>query len=100
MQSGSTVVLHYGRIEFLSELQQGTLRKEVASENKLKGILGYTEDPVVSSDFTHDPRISLFDAKAGIALTDTFVKVVAWNDNEWVGLFEQGSDAHRAHGKS
>ena len=54
-----------------------------ASEGELKGILGYTEDLVVSSDFIHDPRISIFDAKAGIALTDTFVKVVAWYDNEW-----------------
>ena len=54
-----------------------------ASEGPLKGILGYTEDPVVSSDFIHDSRTSIFDAKAGIALTDTFVKVVAWYDNEW-----------------
>ncbi len=54
-----------------------------ASENELKGILGYTEDAVVSSDFIHDPRISIFDAKAGIPLTDTFMKVVAWYDNEW-----------------
>ena len=54
-----------------------------ASENELKGILGYTEDMVVSSDFIHDPHISIFDAKAGIALTDTFVKVVSWYDNEW-----------------
>ena len=54
-----------------------------ASEGALKGILGYTEDPVVSSDFIHDSRTSIFDAKAGIALTDTFVKVVSWYDNEW-----------------
>lgn len=54
-----------------------------ASENELKGILGYTEDDVVSSDFIGDPRTSVFDAKAGIALTDKFVKVVAWYDNEW-----------------
>ena len=54
-----------------------------ASETELKGILDYTEDMVVSSDFIHDPHISIFDAKAGIALTDTFVKVVAWYDNEW-----------------
>ena len=54
-----------------------------ASEGSLKGILGYTEDMVVSSDFIHDPRICIFDAKAGIALTDNFVKVVAWYDNEW-----------------
>jgi len=54
-----------------------------ASENELKGILGYTEDEVVSSDFIHDARTSIFDAKAGIALNDTFVKLVAWYDNEW-----------------
>jgi glyceraldehyde 3-phosphate dehydrogenase len=54
-----------------------------ASENELKGILGYTEDDVVSSDFIGDPRTSIFDAKAGIALTNTFVKVVSWYDNEW-----------------
>ena len=53
-----------------------------ASEGELKGVLGYTEDPVVSSDFISDPRTSIFDAKAGIALTDTFVKVVSWYDNE------------------
>ncbi|HEY8343717.1 MAG TPA: type I glyceraldehyde-3-phosphate dehydrogenase [Bacillota bacterium] len=54
-----------------------------ASENEMKGILGYTEDDVVSSDFIHDPRTSIFDAKAGIALNDNFVKLVAWYDNEW-----------------
>jgi glyceraldehyde 3-phosphate dehydrogenase len=54
-----------------------------ASENQLKGILGYTEDDVVSSDFLGDERTSIFDAKAGIALTDKFVKVVSWYDNEW-----------------
>ena len=54
-----------------------------ASENELKGIIGYTEDEVVSSDFIHDARTSIFDAKAGIALNDTFVKLVAWYDNEW-----------------
>ena len=54
-----------------------------ASEGELKGILGYTEDAVVSSDFLGDTRTSIiFDAKAGIALTDTFVKVVSWYDNE------------------
>ena len=54
-----------------------------AAEGELKGILGYTEDAVVSSDFLGDPHTSIFDAKAGIALTDTFVKVVSWYDNEW-----------------
>lgn len=53
-----------------------------SSEGDLKGILGYTEDAVVSSDFLGDTRTSIFDAKAGIALTDTFVKVVSWYDNE------------------
>ena len=54
-----------------------------ASEGELKGILGYTADEVVSSDFIGDPRTSIFDEKAGIALTDTFVKLVSWYDNEW-----------------
>ncbi len=53
-----------------------------ASEGPLKGILGYTEDEVVSSDFLGDARTSIFDAKAGIQLTPTFVKVVSWYDNE------------------
>ncbi|NDW13713.1 type I glyceraldehyde-3-phosphate dehydrogenase [Bacteroides sp. 214] len=56
---------------------------KAASENELKGILGYTEDDVVSSDFIGDARTSIFDAKAGIQLTPTFVKVVSWYDNEW-----------------
>ena len=54
-----------------------------ASETSMKGILGYTEDMVVSSDFLGDPRTSIFDAKAGIMLNDTFVKLVSWYDNEW-----------------
>ena len=53
-----------------------------ASENELKGILAYTDEAVVSSDFLGDTHTSIFDAKAGIALTDTFVKVVSWYDNE------------------
>ena len=53
-----------------------------ASEGEYKGIIGYTEDPVVSSDFLGDSRTSIFDATAGIALTDTFVKLVSWYDNE------------------
>ena len=54
-----------------------------ASEGELKGILGYTEDDVVSTDFLGDARTSIFDAKAGISLNDNFVKVVSWYDNEW-----------------
>lgn len=54
-----------------------------ASEGELKGILGYTNEPVVSSDFLGDPRTSIFDEKAGIMLNEKFVKLVAWYDNEW-----------------
>jgi glyceraldehyde 3-phosphate dehydrogenase len=56
---------------------------KAASEGPMAGILGYTEDAVVSSDFVGESCTSVFDAGAGIALTDTFVKVVAWYDNEW-----------------
>ena len=54
-----------------------------ASEGEMKGILGYTEDDVVSTDFVGDNRSSIFDAKAGISLNDNFVKLVSWYDNEW-----------------
>ena len=54
-----------------------------ASKNELKGVLGYTEDAVVSQDFIGETCTSVFDAKAGIALTDNFIKVVAWYDNEY-----------------
>ena len=54
-----------------------------ASEKEMKGILGYTEDSVVSTDFIGDPRTSIFDAGAGIALSGNFVKLVSWYDNEW-----------------
>ena len=56
---------------------------KTASENELKGILGYTEDDVVSTDFLSDSRTSIFDSKAGISLNGNFVKVVSWYDNEW-----------------
>jgi len=58
-----------------------TMKK--ASENELKGILGYSEDALVSTDLNGDPHSSIFDASAGIALNDHFVKLVAWYDNEW-----------------
>ncbi|EON76641.1 NAD-dependent glyceraldehyde-3-phosphate dehydrogenase [Lunatimonas lonarensis] len=54
-----------------------------AADGDLKGVLGYTEDAVVSNDFIGDPRTSIFDAEAGIQLSPTFVKVVSWYDNEW-----------------
>ena len=54
-----------------------------ASEGPMKGILGYVEEEVVSSDFVTDPRSSIFDARAGISLSDTFFKLISWYDNEW-----------------
>lgn len=57
--------------------------KEASESERWKGIIGYTEDAVVSSDFISDARTSIFDATAGIQLTPTFVKLVAWYDNEW-----------------
>jgi glyceraldehyde 3-phosphate dehydrogenase len=56
---------------------------KTASETTMKGILGYTEDAVVSNDFLTDSRTSIFDAGAGISLNANFVKVVSWYDNEW-----------------
>jgi Glyceraldehyde 3-phosphate dehydrogenase, C-terminal domain len=62
---------------------------KAASEGKMKGFLGYTDEDVVSSDFIGDAHSSIFDQKAGIALTDEFVKLVSWYDNEagtyWIG---------------
>ena len=54
-----------------------------ASEGEMKGVLGYTDEDVVSSDFITDPHSSIIDAKAGIMLSPTFVKIVSWYDNEW-----------------
>lgn len=76
-------------VDLTCRLEKSTTYEEIcnavkkASENELKGILGYTEDLVVSSDFYTDPRTSIFDAKAGIMLNDHFVKLVSWYDNEW-----------------
>jgi len=56
---------------------------KAASEGPMKGVLAYTEDKVVATDFRGEPCTSVFDAEAGIALDKTFVKVVAWYDNEW-----------------
>jgi glyceraldehyde 3-phosphate dehydrogenase len=71
------------RLERPATYEQVKKAMKDASEGELKGILGYTEDAVVSTDFLGDPRTSIFDAEAGIALNDHFVKVVAWYDNEW-----------------
>jgi glyceraldehyde 3-phosphate dehydrogenase len=75
-------------VDLTCRLEKGGTYEEIkaamkkASEGELKGILGYTEDAVVSCDFIGDSRTSIFDANAGIAMSDTFVKVVAWYDNE------------------
>ena len=76
-------------VDLTCRLEKGASYEEIkaamkkASENELKGILGYTEDAVVSTDFISDPRTSIFDAEAGISLNPNFVKVVSWYDNEW-----------------
>jgi glyceraldehyde 3-phosphate dehydrogenase len=71
------------RIEKAASYEEICSALKQASENELKGILGYTEDAVVSSDFITDARTSIFDAKAGISLNSNFVKLVSWYDNEW-----------------
>lgn len=71
------------RLEKPATYEQIKQAMKDASEGELKGILKYTEDEVVSSDFIGEACTSIFDAKAGIALNDNFVKVVAWYDNEW-----------------
>ena len=76
-------------VDLTCELEKECTYEEIceamkkASEGDLKGVLGYTDESVVSTDFRHDPRTSIFDAKAGIQLDKTFVKVCAWYDNEW-----------------
>ena len=76
-------------VDLTVSLEKATTYEEIcaalkeASEGELKGILGYTDEMVVSSDFIGDPHTSIFDEKAGIMLNDHFVKLVAWYDNEW-----------------
>ena len=76
-------------VDLTCNLEKPTTYEEIckvmknAAENEMKGIIEYTDEAVVSSDFIHDSHTSIFDATAGIMLTDTFVKLVAWYDNEW-----------------
>ena len=76
-------------VDLTCNLEKPTTMEEIckamknASENEFKGIIEYVDEPVVSSDFISDEHTSIFDATAGIMLTDTFVKLVAWYDNEW-----------------
>ena len=71
------------RLEKAASYDEIKAAMKLASETTMKGILGYTEDSVVSSDFIHESRTSVFDANAGIALNGNFVKLVSWYDNEW-----------------
>ncbi len=71
------------RLEKPATYEEIKAAMKAASEGEMKGVLGYTEDAVVSSDFIHDARTSIFDAGAGISLNPNFVKVVSWYDNEW-----------------
>ncbi len=71
------------RLEKAAKYEEIKAAVKAASEGPMKGIMGYTEDDVVSSDFIGEPCTCVFDAKAGIALNDHFVKLVAWYDNEW-----------------
>jgi glyceraldehyde 3-phosphate dehydrogenase len=71
------------RLEKPASFEQIKASMKAASEGDMKGILGYTEDDVVSTDFNGDARTSIFDAKASISLNDHFAKVVTWYDNEW-----------------
>lgn len=77
-------------VDLTCTLEKGTTYEELcgaikdASESaKMKGIIGYSEEPLVSTDFISDPRSSIFDAGAGIMLNPNFVKCIAWYDNEW-----------------
>jgi glyceraldehyde 3-phosphate dehydrogenase len=81
--------LNVSVVDLTCRLEKGASYEEIcaamkaASEGELKGVLGYTEDEVVSTDFIGEARTSVFDAKAGISLNANFVKVVSWYDNEW-----------------
>jgi len=81
--------LNVSVVDLTCRIEKSTTYEEIcaamkkASEGELKGILGYTEDDVVSSDFIGDARTSIFDAKAGIMLNPNFVKIISWYDNEW-----------------
>ena len=71
------------RLEKSATYEQIVEKIKEACENELKGIMSWTDEDVVSSDFISDPHTSIFDVKAGIALNDNFVKLVSWYDNEW-----------------
>jgi glyceraldehyde 3-phosphate dehydrogenase len=81
--------LNVSVVDLTCRLEKATTYEDIckamkaAADGELKGVLGYTEDEVVSSDFIGDSRTSIFDAKAGIMLNPNFVKIVSWYDNEW-----------------
>merc|ERR1712003_382500 len=71
------------RLEKPAKYDEIVAKVKEAAEGPMKGVLGWTEDEVVSTDFVTDKRSSIFDVKAGIALSENFVKLVTWYDNEW-----------------
>jgi glyceraldehyde 3-phosphate dehydrogenase len=81
--------LNVSVVDLTCRLEKATTYEDIcaamkkAADGELKGILGYTQDEVVSSDFIGDARTSIFDSKAGIMLNPNFVKIIAWYDNEW-----------------
>lgn len=81
--------LDVSAVDLTCRLEKGATYEEIvnavkkACDNEMKGIMSWTDLPVVSSDFIHDPHTSIFDVEAGIALNDNFVKLIAWYDNEW-----------------
>jgi len=81
--SDVSVVDLVARLEKPASYEDIKATMKAAAEGPLKGILGYTEDEVVSNDFIGEPCSSVFDAKAGISLNQNFVKVISWYDNEW-----------------
>lgn len=91
-------------VDLTAKLEKPTTYDEIckvvkaAAEGEMKGVLGYTEDPVVSQDFVGESRTSTFDATAGIMLNPTFVKLIAWYDNEW-GFSTKLVDALEYHAK-
>merc|ERR1711981_967140 len=76
-------------VDLTCKLKRSTSYEEICatvkalSEGEMKGILGYSDEPLVSTDYESDPRSSIFDANAGIMLNPNFVKLIAWYDNEW-----------------
>ena len=88
------------RLEKPASYDQIKSAMKKAAEGEYKGVLGYTDEDVVSADFVHDARTSIFDAKAGMSLSDTFVKLISWYDNEWGYATKVGELVVHMHNKA